>query len=198
MTQELTERPVRGYAALLILTGIIGWMSSFALTMDKFHLLEDPDGQLTCDFNILVQCSANLNSWQGSVFGFPNSLVGLAAFTVPIVLGLALLAGARFARWFWWGFLSGTFLGFVWVLWFMSQSFFEIGKLCPWCTTMWIAMIPLFVVTLIRVLRDHTGGSERYRRVMNEVSNWTWVILVALYLILALLIHIFLDPLAYL
>ena len=92
----------------LIIAGAIGWWAAFSLTMERLHLLAEPRrDRLGCDFSPLVQCSKNLESWQGSVFGFPNPILGLAGWVAPIVVGVAILAGARFARWFWWLFEAG-------------------------------------------------------------------------------------------
>ena len=96
-TSTETRRPWM-LAVFLIVTGALGWWSAFALTLDKFALLADPDAALDCNFSVLVQCGANLDSWQGAVFGFPNPLIGLGGFVAPIAVGVALLAGARFAN----------------------------------------------------------------------------------------------------
>ena len=64
-------------ALLLIVGGVLGLIAAFALTMDKFQLLEHPSSSLTCNINSGLQCGKNLESAQGSVFGFPNPLLGL-------------------------------------------------------------------------------------------------------------------------
>ena len=88
-------------AVWLVIAGVIGWIAAFALTIEKFHALANPDaGPASCDFSPLVQCTKNLDSWQGSVFGFPNPILGLTGWVASIVVGMAILAGARFARWF--------------------------------------------------------------------------------------------------
>src|SRR5690606_14833935 len=147
VTQEQLVEPYRqqplSLGVWLIITGMIGWISSFQLTLDKLLSLKDPDAPLSCNFGVTVQCGTNLNSAQGELFGFPNPLIGLAAFVVPIILGVFVVAGIRFPRWIWLGMLAGSTLGFIWVLWFIYQSIFVLESLCPWCMTMWIAMIPL-------------------------------------------------------
>jgi formate/nitrite transporter FocA (FNT family) len=40
----------------------------------------------------------------------------------PIIVGFAILAGAKFAMWFWRLFWVGNLLGFLFVLWLFSQS----------------------------------------------------------------------------
>ena len=73
---------------VLILAGVVGWIAAFALTIEKFHALMNPDaGGASCDFSIVVQCTANLDSWQGSVFGFPNPILGLTGWVASIVVG---------------------------------------------------------------------------------------------------------------
>jgi len=67
-----SKKPPIGLAIFLIIAGGIGLAAAFALTIDKFTMLEDPTAQLSCNFSVLVGCSTNLGSWQGAVFGFPN------------------------------------------------------------------------------------------------------------------------------
>ena len=87
-----------------------------------------------------------------------------------VVVGVAILAGARFARWFWWLFAARVTLAFVFVLWLISQSIFVLGTLCPWCMVTWVVTIPTFYAVTLHVLR--TGivpappskiGGERVR-----------------------------------
>ncbi|MER3394118.1 MAG: vitamin K epoxide reductase family protein, partial [Microcella pacifica] len=72
---------------------------------------------LNCDVNPLVSCGTVMTSPEASLFGFPNPLLGVAGLVAPIAVGVALLAGARFARWFWALFLGGVTLAWVFVMW---------------------------------------------------------------------------------
>ena len=110
-----SKRPT-ALAIFLIVAGVIGWLAAFALTLDKFTVLEHPTAQLTCNINPLVGCSKNLASWQGSVLGFPNPLIGVACWAAPIAVGVAILAGARFKRWFWMLFNLGVLGAIVLVI----------------------------------------------------------------------------------
>ena len=76
------------------------------------------------------------------MFGFPNPILGLAGWVAPIVVGFAILAGARFARWFWWLFELGMAFAFVFVIWLIGQSIFVLGTLCPWCMVTWVGDDP--------------------------------------------------------
>lgn len=192
-TTEQHKKPF-ALAITLIITGAIGLLSSFQLMLDKLKYLEDPNADLSCNWGLTVQCGANLNSWQGAVFGFPNPIVGLMAFVVPLVIGAALLGGARFSKWFWWGFLAGVALGFTWVVWFVYQSIFNVGTLCPWCMTMWSAMIPMFWTTLFYSMKSGKLGEGLKRsKIVKELWSWTWVIVIFSYIAIAIIAQLRLD-----
>lgn len=152
MPESRSERPTV-LAVWLVIAGVIGWWAAFSLTMERLHLLADPDATAACDVSLLVQCTANLKSAQGSVFGFPNPILGLTGWVAPIVVGVAILAGARFARWFWWCFWAGTAFAFGFVLWLIGQSVFTLGTLCPWCMVTWAVTIPTFYAVTVQTLR---------------------------------------------
>jgi len=187
------KRPI-ALAIFLIVAGVIGWIAAFALTVEKFALLTDPQDSLGCDFSVLVQCSANLNSAQGSLFGFPNPLIGLGAWIAPIVVGAALLAGARFDRWFWVTFNIGAVLALGFVIWLISQSIFVLGTLCPWCMVTWSVTIPLFFVLTLRNLSSGVfGGGSGMRSAAAALYRWTPTLTFASYLLIALLAQLRLD-----
>lgn len=126
------SRPI-SFAIFLAIAGAVGWWAAFNLTVSKIEVLENPSVDLACDFSVLVQCGTNLTAWQGAVFGFPNPLLGMGGFVAPIAVGVGLLAGARFARWFWIAFNVGIVGAFAFVIWLISQSLYSLGTLCPWC-----------------------------------------------------------------
>ena len=111
-------------AIWLILAGIVGEIAAFALTLEKLHALANPGEAASCDFSVLYQCTANLDSPQGSIFGFPNPLIGLIGWMAPIVVGVSLLAGARFPRWYWAVFNLGMAGAMALVVYLISQSIY--------------------------------------------------------------------------
>jgi uncharacterized membrane protein len=191
----VSKRPVV-LAIFLIVAGVIGWTAAFALTVEKFVLLTDPTEALGCDFSVLVQCRANLESWQGSLFGFPNPIIGLAAWIAPIVVGVALLAGARFARWFWVLFNLGVVGALAFVIWLISQSVFVLGTLCPWCMVTWSVTIPLFwALTLYNLKAGNLPLPERGRRIAAALYGWIPAITLACYVVVAVIAQLRLDVL---
>lgn len=192
------RRPV-AFAILLMVLGVIGWTAAFALTLDKFTALTDPASELGCDFSILVQCSANLNSPQGAILGFPNPLIGVAAWIAPIVVGAGLLAGARFDRWFWVLFNLGFALALVFVGWLVATSIFALGTLCPWCMLTWSVVIPGFWLVTLRNLREGVFPvPAAVRRIAGAAYGWIPFITLVCYLLIAVLAQARLDVLSYL
>ncbi|GAA1692089.1 hypothetical protein GCM10009808_06480 [Microbacterium sediminicola] len=186
-----------GLGIWLMIAGAIGWYAAFALTQERLHLLEDPNATASCDFSVLVQCTANLESWQGSVFGFPNPILGLAGWIAPLVVGAALLAGARFARWFWLLFWAGMAFAFGFVIWLIGQSIFVLGTLCPWCMVTWSVTIPTFYAVTVHLLRSGAVlDSPRVRRVGARLMAWVPLASVVSYAIVAVLAQTRLDVLS--
>jgi uncharacterized membrane protein len=184
-------------SVFLIVVGVLGWYAAFALTLDKFALLEDPDAILNCNFSPLVQCGKNLTSWQGEVFGFPNPLLGLGGFVAPIAVGVGLLAGARFARWFWIAFNVGIVGALAFVIWLISQSIYVLGTLCPWCMLVWSVTIPGFLVVTFRNFAAGVYG----RGVVpagGHLLAWTAPLTVLLYGGIAVIAQLRLDVIAHL
>ncbi|WP_114907829.1 vitamin K epoxide reductase family protein [Ornithinimicrobium murale] len=184
-------------APFLVVAGLLGLWASFELVLAKFATLDDADAVLGCDFSIVVQCGANLASDQGAAFGFPNPLLGLAGFVAPVAVGVALLAGARFARWFWLLFQLGVTGGMAFVLWLIGQSIYVLGTLCPWCMVVWAVMIPLFLALTLRNAAAGVFG-DGLRRAGSYLLTWLVPLILTCYLIIALLAQLRLDVLRYL
>ncbi|WP_194763356.1 vitamin K epoxide reductase family protein [Microbacterium sp. UFMG61] len=172
---EQRTRPVV-YAVWLIIASVLGWFAAFQLTIDKFIQLENPDADLSCNVSVMIQCGKNLGSWQGEIFGFPNPLIGLTLWTAPLVIGVAILAGARFPRWFWGLFGVGVTFAFGLVCWLIWQSLYapNLGVLCPWCMLTWAVTIPTFFATLVHLARN--GTFSRNPKVMDAGAKlMPWV-----------------------
>jgi uncharacterized membrane protein len=134
----------RALGWLLVVTGAAGVLAGWVITLDKFHLLEDPGFKPGCSLNPVVSCGSVMQSEQASVFGFPNPMLGLVTYGMVVAIGAALLAGARYRPWFWLGLNAGTLFGVGFCTWLMHQSLYEINALCLWCCLAWTATIVMF------------------------------------------------------
>ncbi|BFM23348.1 vitamin K epoxide reductase family protein [Microbacterium sp. che218] len=196
MNETVTPRRPVVVAIWLIFAGVVGWWAAFSLTMERFAQLQNPGTAASCDFSVLVQCSANLQSAQGSVFGFPNPIIGLGAWIAPIVVGMALLAGARFARWFWVLFWLGFVFAISFVVWLISQSLFVLATLCPWCMVTWSVVIPSFFVVTLHVLREGVIPRERVREVADRLMAWVPLMTIVAFAVVAVIAQLRLNVLA--
>ena len=121
----------RPFALTLLVTGVIGWIASAILVLERLELYRDPDHVTSCDINPWVSCGQVMGTWQSELFGFPNPLIGIIAFAVVITTAMAALAGARFGRWYWIGLQIGVTAGMVFVIWLWSQALFVCGVVRP-------------------------------------------------------------------
>ncbi len=175
----------KSLAITMIIGGIIGWIGAFALTLERFHVAENPDDALSCDINVFISCKSVMLTWQAKLLGFPNSLIGIAAFMAPIIVGFAILAGARSAKWFWRLFWLGNLFGIGFVFWLFSQSLLVINVLCPYCMVAWTGMIPVFwVVTLFAFREDILPMPVRTAPFWAGAYRFAWVWILATYLII--------------
>ncbi|MDL9979601.1 vitamin K epoxide reductase family protein [Microbacterium candidum] len=170
-------------AILLIIGGALGLLAAFNLTMDEIALLKTPDAALTCNINGLLNCGKNIDSPQGSTFGFPNPILGLMMFPAPVVVGFALLARAKFAAWFWWIFNAGMLFAIVFIYWLAFQSIFVIGTLCPWCALVYLVVIPMFLGVTVRNFRAGLAG-RALQRFGDAIGAWIPLIAIVGYVII--------------
>lgn len=198
MTQRTDSAPIPiGFAVFSIVLGVIGWFASFELLTEYIKTLQDGDYVPNCSVSVLVTCGPNMGSWQGSLLGFSNTILGVAGFAAPIGVGVALLAGAQFRAWFWWMYQAGLLAGFALVCWLQYQSIFVLGTLCPWCMVVWAAMIPLWWTTLIAPhARGMIPAKGRAKRLFVSLGSWIWPIVVISYAMIAFVAQLQLNWLA--
>jgi uncharacterized membrane protein len=194
---ESAPRPM-ALGIVLVLAGLAGLTAAMNLTFDDVNLATTGLKQ-SCDFSAFAQCTANLNSWEGSLFGFPNPLLGLGAFTVPLVTGVGLLFGATFARWFWVAFNIAVVLALIFVGFLIYTSVFVIGTLCVWCALVWTFTIPTFwLVSLYNLKNGTIRVNPRATRFFAGAYGWVPLITLCCYVIVFLLFQIRLNVLQYL
>lgn len=165
MAQSTPIGAGRGFAVLLVVCGALGLAASAVLTVDKLRLLQNPGYRPGCNINPVINCGSIMRTAQAEAFGFPNSLLGLAAFAAVLAVGAGLLAGAAYGRWFWLGLQAGTALGLGFTVWLIYQALYEIGALCPYCMVVWAVVLPLFWYTALHNLRG-SRGFPRYHWVV--------------------------------
>ncbi|SDO40103.1 Uncharacterized membrane protein [Streptomyces sp. cf386] len=164
----------RAFALLLVLTGAAGLLASWVITLDKFKLLEDPDFVPGCSLNPVLSCGSVMESDQAEAFGFPNPMLGLVTYAVVIGVGVSLLAGAAFPRWYWLTFEAGCLFGIGFVSWLQFESLYRINALCLWCCLAWLATIVLFWYLTSFLVRSRLVPAPSPVRTL--FAEFTWVL----------------------
>jgi len=150
------EASDKKFGIYLIVSGLIAWIASGILVLDRLALYKNPNHVTSCDINPWVSCGTVMKSWQAELLGFPNPLIGIVGFAIITAIGFALLAGAKFAKWFWISLQIGITLALGFIVWLISQALYDIQALCLYCMIVWAVVIPLFINTFSKILDNRS------------------------------------------
>jgi uncharacterized membrane protein len=175
-------------ARIFVIAGAIGWFASVALLVERVQSLQDPTKNPSCDISPFVSCGALFDRWQASLFGFPNALLGVAGFVVPIVIGVGILAGGHFKNWFWRSAVIGIGIAWIFITWLFTQSIYNIGVVCPYCLVVWAATIPMWWTVLIVTIVQGCWGLKIRKIVSSWGISYLPVIVILNYGVIAILI----------
>lgn len=153
--QKTTRSANKWVFGTMLAFGILGLLAAFVLSVEKIHLLQNPNAILSCSFNLVLDCSTVMKTWQASLFGFPNSFIGLMGYPVVIAVAVLGLAGAKMPQWFWRTALICYALGAVFAYWLFFTSVYAIQVLCPWCLLVTLSTTMVFASLKHFVLREN-------------------------------------------
>ena len=182
--ERASSSPVRTASAVWVLVaGSVGLIAAVTLTIEKVKLLENPAYVPSCSINPVLSCGSVMVTPQAAEFGFPNSLIGVVAFSVVLVTGVLAVAKVALPQWFWAGLAAGTLLGAVFIHWLIFQSLYVIGALCPYCMVVWALTIPLLAVVSSIALRPLADNG-----LARLALQWRWSLVALWFTALILLI----------
>lgn len=165
-------------------------MASMALSIEVFNRLKDPNFVPVCNLNPVLSCTSVADSSQSHLFGFPNYFLGIVGYAAIATVGLAMLAGAHFKKWFWKIFEAGMVFAFLFMTWLQFETLYRIGALCLFCMVLWVFTWPMFWYTTlynlrtgnIRVPKKLTGVNSFIQRHHGDILILWYVIIIALML----------------
>ena len=129
---------------IFVATGLVGMISSLALTYDKIQVLSDKAYEPSCNINPILSCGSVMKTEQASLFGLPNTVFGLIAFTMLLTFGFLLIGGAVVKRWVWIAAQVAATIGVIFMHYLFFQGVYRIQAICPWCFVIWMITIPTF------------------------------------------------------
>jgi uncharacterized membrane protein len=174
---------------VIIVTGFLGLLASFMLTVDKFKILKDPNFIPECNLNPIFSCSSVMSQPQAEIWGIPNTIFGIIAFSAIITIGAAMLFGAKYNKRFWQLFQLGALGGLLGAGYLFFQGVYRIGAVCPWCALTWVSVIALNVYLLVWNLR--TGNitlPKRFKSAGAFIQANHAGILLSIYIVIVCLI----------
>lgn len=175
------------YPYVLIVCGSIGLAAAGILTIEKIALIKDPGHITSCSLSPVVACSPVINSPEASVFTLPNPVFGVLGFGLVVSVGMMLLAGAKnLSKWFWQAFLLGTALGFASCIWLISETLYEIGSICLYCSGAWAVTIAAFITTLKQASQE--GAIKLPGKLKDTIEKYPLEIIVSIYGVIILLV----------
>lgn len=137
------------YLAITIFVfAVLGFTAAFTLTIDKFDILRNPNQELPCNINPLLNCGIVMRSKYAEVFGIPWSLLGVAGYPAVMLLALFLIQKRKLTLWLTWLITLPAFGAFALSTYFMYVSAYLIGVFCPWCILSAISSTVIFFTLL--------------------------------------------------
>ncbi len=131
------------------------------LSVEKIHLLEKPDAPLSCSVNVVINCASVMKTPQATVFGFPNSYLGLMFFPIVAAFALMGLLRTKFSRYTILILADLSLLAIAFSYWLFFQSVYVIQILCPWCLLVTLSTTVIFAAITRYTLIQNSFGLKK-------------------------------------
>lgn len=153
----------------MLVGALLSLLASFVLSVEALHLAKNPDAELSCSVNIVLNCATVAKHPSAEMLGFPNSFFGMMAEPVVITVAIAGLAGIRFPRGFMAAAQVGYTIGLVYALALFAISFFVIQALCPWCLLVTLTTILVwFALTRYNIRENNLFLPKRPQKALEK------------------------------
>ena len=179
-TEEARRSWRRRTSLEMIVSGFIGLVTSFVLSIEAWQLAADSSTRFGCDVSAVLSCSTVAQTWQARILGFPNAFLGIFFEAVVLAISVGIAAGVRFPRWY----MACTNLLYTVALffafWLFSQSYFIIQVLCPWFLLITLTTTLVFGgITRINIRDGVIPAPESVRRIVAQGLDWAlWGLIV--------------------
>jgi len=142
---------------------VVSLIAAFVLSIEAFEIAKNPNVQLSCSINAIINCATVAKTSFASIFGFPNSFLGMIAEPVVITVAVAGLAGVKFPRLFMFAAQFFYTLGFIFAYYLFFIGLFVIQALCPWCLLVTLSTtFVLFSMTRYNIREDNLYLPKRF------------------------------------
>ncbi len=147
---------------VILIMAAVGLLAAFVLSVDAIVLAKDPSVGLSCNLNTVISCGRVAGTVYASLFGFPNSFIGLMSEPVFITVAIAGLCGVKFPRQFMFAVQVMAVFSMLFAYYLFHISLFTIHALCPWCLSVdVVTIIMFFALTRYNVNEDNLYLSKK-------------------------------------
>lgn len=182
---------IRTVGILLTIFGLIGMFASITLLHDTMELAKNPDFVPACSINPILSCSSVMASNQAELFGLPNPVFGIIAFTALLMFGVLITAKTVFPKLIWQLAIITAGVGVFFSHYLFLQSMFVLKTICPWCSLIWILTIAIFwLIASYALDREALSTTLRFMRIRKVWGAYKYVILIGWYAILLLIVFL--------
>ena len=137
----------------LLFFSITGFGAAFIISIERYLMLINPLYIPGCSINPWIDCGKVMNSTYATMFGFPNSWIGLIGWPMAWITVLYLLTHKEVSKTFlktaMFITIPAVIISYIWTY----IAFFQIGAVCPWCILSCISAT-LASVTLLDLNRQ--------------------------------------------
>ena len=170
----------RRTCAEMAVSGAVGLVASFVLSIEAWQLAMDSTTRFGCDVSSVLSCSTVAQTWQARILGFPNAFLGILFETAVLAVSVALFAGVRFPRWYMVCVNIMYTVALAFAYWLFLQSYFVIHVLCPWCLLITLTTTLVFGgITRINIRDGVIPAPEGLRRIVAQGLDWAlWGLIV--------------------
>ena len=164
----------------MIISGLIGLVTSFVLSIEAWQLAADSSTRFGCDISSVLSCSTVAQTWQARILGFPNAFLGIFFEAVVLAISVAIFSGVKFPRWYTLGTNLLYTIALFFAFWLFGQSYFIIQVLCPWCLLITLTTTLVFGgITRINIRDGVIPAPEGLRRIVAQGLDWAlWGLIV--------------------
>lgn len=162
MHRDRELRDNRWIFVVILIAAILSLAAAFILSVEAIELAKNPNAVFECSVNVVVNCATVAKSSYATLFGFPNSFLGMITEPTFVLLAILLLIGVKLPRRFMFAiqiFASSALL-FAYYLFYISTA--VIGALCPWCMLVMLSTtVMFFAITKYNIRTDNLYLSKK-------------------------------------
>lgn len=141
---DKNQRSNKWIFTTILVTSLLGLLAAFVLSTEAIDLLKDPNAQFSCSLNAVVNCATVAKTSYSSIFGFPNSFMGMMVMPIFVTTAIIGLFGMKPPKLFMLGIQIAAVFALIFAFYLFHISIVVIQVLCPWCLLVDVTTIIMF------------------------------------------------------